>query len=64
VINSGDTWEVNCTGEAPLEWEYSNRYGKVLQLPTLVFNTQTLKHFTRVFPAFTIVPLSTYTLVV
>ena len=25
VINSGDTWEVNCTGEAPLEWDYSNR---------------------------------------
>ena len=35
VINSGDTWEVNCTGEAPLEWEYSNRYGKVVKLPTL-----------------------------
>ena len=35
VINSGETWEVNCTGEAPLEWEYSNRYGKVVKLPTL-----------------------------
>ena len=24
VINSGDTWQVNCTGEAPLEWDYAN----------------------------------------
>ena len=43
VINSGDTWEVNCTGEAPLEWEYSNRYGKVVQLPTLWFLKVRLK---------------------